>query len=121
MSQCPIARAVVTSDSTNGGVHDRGLERAHNCGLDDRGLIAATERRLLLPDLSEPAIAGSKNQVWTESTIRPLTNKKFTDSDVRRIGKKIVTWEDLLKLPFSFQSTMPRRCKLVERNQARKR
>jgi len=47
-------------------------------------VLAARRVRLLL---------GTRvpNVVWTEAALRPLTHKEFTDSDVRRLAKKVGT------------------------------
>ena len=52
--------------------------------------IVASDVRRLLPELSaeKPASGGLS---WTERTVRPLAHKDFAPSDVRRLGKKILT------------------------------
>jgi hypothetical protein len=54
-------------------------------------LIAAKSIRPLLPDISDTNSPFGESQIWTEGKLRPLTNKKFSPSDVRRLGKKIAT------------------------------
>ena len=71
---------------------DKYLDDHQPCGIKRSygwELIKAVDIRDCLPDLRAPG--ENEEPAWTPQSIRPLTHKDFTKSDVRRIGKKIAT------------------------------
>jgi len=59
----------------------QGIKRAHAWRV-----MSAMKIRPLLPSLDSPF---GESATWTEATIRPMTHKRFTDKDVKKLANKI--------------------------------